>query len=128
MQFRISIGVQFILLLASCILCRRTSNSSESFYTDVPEVVQLNDSNFNRLVIQSKVPWIVEYYAPWCGYCHKVKDEVAKAARKLQGEAKIGALNCDSPDCKESCAGISGYPTFNVFKRDTLGKPVREGN
>lgn len=41
--------------------------SVNGFYSSNDDVVQLDPSNFDRLVVQSSDLWIIEFYAPWCG-------------------------------------------------------------
>lgn len=49
------------------------------------DVVVLDSSNFNDLVLKSKDIWMVEFYAPWCGHCKKLEPEWNEAATKLKG-------------------------------------------
>ncbi len=41
--------------------------STNGFYSSSDDVIQLDPSNFDRLVVQSSDMWLVEFYAPWCG-------------------------------------------------------------
>lgn len=41
--------------------------STHGFYSASDDVIQLDPSNFDRLVLQSSDLWIIEFYAPWCG-------------------------------------------------------------
>jgi len=49
------------------------------------EVVVLDASNFDELVMNSKDIWMVEFYAPWCGHCKALEPEWATASGKLKG-------------------------------------------
>lgn len=49
------------------------------------EVVVLDHSNFDELVMNSKDIWMVEFYAPWCGHCKALEPEWAIASGKLKG-------------------------------------------
>lgn len=53
------------------------------------EVVVLTDSNFEKLVLNSKDAWMVEFYAPWCGHCQRLEPEWKKAAEKMGGKVKV---------------------------------------
>lgn len=55
-----------------------------ALYPSGSEVVDLNQANFDRLVIQSDAVWIVEFYAPWCGHCQQFVPEYSKAATALK--------------------------------------------
>lgn len=42
------------------------------------DVVELTDSNFDKTVLDSDEPWLVEFFAPWCGHCQRLEPEWAK--------------------------------------------------
>lgn len=70
---------------------------------------------------------IVEFYAPWCGHCQNLKPAYEKAARNLDGLAKVAAVDCDDDANKQLCAaqGVQGFPTIKTFRPGKkAGKPV----
>ena len=72
---------------------------------------------------------IVEFYAPWCGHCQNLKPAYEKAARNLDGLAKVAAVNCDEELNKALCGqmGVQGFPTLKIVKPgQKKGKPVVE--
>lgn len=87
---------------------------SLAFY-DNDDVVELTQSNFNRLVVQSDEIWIVEFYAPWCGHCQSLVPEYKKAASALKGIVKVGAVNADEHKSLGGQYGVQGFPTIKVF-------------
>lgn len=48
------------------------------------DVIELTQSNFEKLVLKSDEIWIVEFYAPWCGHCQQLVPEYKKAAAALK--------------------------------------------
>ncbi|XP_071854891.1 protein disulfide-isomerase A6-like [Apostichopus japonicus] len=78
-------------------------------------VVTLTDSNFEELVYNSKEPWLVEFFAPWCGHCKNLAPEFAQAASELKGTFKLGALDATAHTIIASRFGIQGYPTLKYF-------------
>ena len=79
------------------------------------DVVELTDSNFDRLVLQSEEPWLVEFFAPWCGHCKRLEPEWAKAASALKGKVKLGAVDATVHSSKATEYGVRGYPTIKFF-------------
>jgi len=79
------------------------------------DVVELTDSNFDKLVLQSDDMWLVEFFAPWCGHCKNLAPHWAKAATELKGKVKLGALDATVNKVKASQFEIQGYPTIKVF-------------
>lgn len=60
------------------------TNAAFALYSSSDDVVELNDANFERLVLQSDAIWVVEFYAPWCGHCKQLTPEYKKAATALK--------------------------------------------
>lgn len=55
-----------------------------AFYGPGSDVIELTESNFDKLVIKGDEIWIVEFYAPWCGHCQSLAPEYKKAASRLK--------------------------------------------
>lgn len=63
---------------------KSTDSGSKGTFSD-KDVVVLEQSNFDELVLNSKDIWFVEFYAPWCGHCKNLEPEWNAAASKLKG-------------------------------------------
>ncbi|XP_054287575.1 protein disulfide-isomerase A6-like [Macrosteles quadrilineatus] len=83
-----------------------------ALYDSKSEVVDLTESNFDKLVTQSDHVWVVEFYAPWCGHCQQFVGEYSKAAKALKGVVKVGAVNADDLGGR---FGVRGFPTVKIF-------------
>ncbi|KAG7653103.1 Thioredoxin domain [Arabidopsis suecica] len=101
--------------------------SSEKKKSEPSASVELNSSNFDELVVESKELWIVEFFAPWCGHCKKLAPEWKKAANKLQGKVKLGHVNCDAEQSIKSRFKVQGFPTILVFGADKSSPVPYEG-
>ena len=56
-------------------------------------VVKVDDSNFQQEVLETDELVMVEFFAPWCGHCTKLKPEYEEASEKLRGVAKLVAVD-----------------------------------
>ncbi|CAI4224077.1 unnamed protein product [Auanema sp. JU1783] len=79
------------------------------------EVVELTDSNFEELVINSKDVWLIEFFAPWCGHCKNLEPHWKSAAAELKGKVKLGALDATVHTVVANKFGIRGFPTIKYF-------------
>ncbi|TWU70654.1 hypothetical protein ED733_001257 [Metarhizium rileyi] len=99
-------------------------------YTKNSPVLQLNAKTYNTLVAQSNHTSIVEFYAPWCGHCQNLKPAYENVAKKLDGLAKVAAVDCDDEMNKQFCSGmgVQGFPTLKIVRpgKKSGGKPVVE--
>ncbi|OJD16622.1 protein disulfide-isomerase domain [Emergomyces pasteurianus Ep9510] len=103
--------------------------NADGLYTKSSPVLQLDASNYDRLIAQSSYASIVEFYAPWCGHCQNLKPAYEKAAKNLEGLAKVAAINCDDDSNKQFCGqmGVQGFPTLKVITPSKQpGKPLVE--
>jgi len=89
--------------------------SVNGFYSSNDDVIQLDPSNFDRLVVQSSDVWLVEFYAPWCGHCQSLTPEWKRAASALKGIVKVGAVDADQHKSLGQQYGVQGFPTIKVF-------------
>ncbi len=85
-------------------------------------VVEVNDQNFDAEVLQSNVPVLVDFWAPWCGPCRMVAPTVEALATEYSGKVKVAKVNVDDNVQTASRYRIQGIPTLLVFK----GGEVRE--
>lgn len=81
------------------------------------DVIELTDSNFEKLVLKSDDLWLVEFFAPWCGHCKNLAPHWQKAATELKGKIKLGALDATVHQVTASRYGVQGYPTIKFFNR-----------
>jgi len=78
--------------------------------------LQITDAQFEQAVIQSDVPVLVDFWAPWCGPCQAVAPVLEELARDYAGKVKIAKVNTDENQTNAFGYGIQGIPTMVLFK------------
>jgi thioredoxin 1 len=79
--------------------------------------ITLTDENFQREVIESNEPVLVDFWAAWCGPCLVLGPIVEELAGDLAGQAKVGKLNVDENPGIASEYGIRSIPTVLIFDK-----------
>ena len=79
-------------------------------------VSQVTDSSFNEDVLQSDIPVLVDFWAPWCGPCKMVAPVVSEIAQQFKDKVKVVKLNTDENPNTASKYGIRSIPTLMIFK------------
>jgi thioredoxin 1 len=80
----------------------------------------LDNSNFSLEVLQSEIPVLVDFWAPWCGPCKMVAPIIEELASEYDGKMKVGKLNTDDNIEISSKYGIRGIPTMGIFKNGEM--------
>jgi thioredoxin 1/putative thioredoxin len=79
------------------------------------------EQEFEREVLRSELPVLIDFYADWCAPCKTVAPEVEALARELEGKAKVVKVDIDRSKRIAASLRIQAVPTFMVFHR---GRPV----
>lgn len=79
-------------------------------------VVPVTDSSFKADVLESDVPVLVDFWAPWCGPCRMVSPVVDEIAQQYEGQVKVVKVNTDENPSVASQYGIRSIPTLMIFK------------
>lgn len=78
--------------------------------------VKLTGENFNKEVIQSQNPVVVDFYADWCGPCKMMAPIMEEIAETLGEKATVGKLNIDQNQDLAVEYGVMSIPTILIFK------------
>ena len=80
------------------------------------DVVELTDATFESEVVNGKEPWLIEFYAPWCGHCKSLAPAWKAAATELAGSGfKIGAIDATAHSKFSTKYNVQGFPTIKFF-------------
>lgn len=76
----------------------------------------VTSSNFEKEVLQSSVPVLIDFWAIWCGPCRMVAPHVDAVAKEFDGKAKVVKVNVDEEPEIAGKYGIMSIPTLMIFK------------
>jgi len=116
-------------ILVSCPSCGQTNRMAYGALrqsvrcgkckTDIPALGEPGEiasaADFDRLVSQSTLPVVVDFWAPWCGPCHAVAPEIAKVAARAAGRLLLVKVNTDAISELGERFHIRSIPTMAVF-------------
>ena len=78
--------------------------------------IKLNDATFKQEVLDSEIPVLVDFWAPWCMPCQIVAPIVEEIAREYQGKLKVCKAAVDEAPQTATSYGIMNIPTLAIFK------------
>lgn len=79
--------------------------------------IAITDEDFERVIRETEVPVVVDFYADWCGPCRMMAPTLDEFARGRAGEVLVLKLNTDQNPVTPQRFGIRGIPTLIAFHR-----------
>jgi thioredoxin 1 len=80
--------------------------------TMIDEPIHVTDSAFEKTILQSKIPVIVDFWAPWCGPCRMVAPTLDKLAKENAGKLLVAKVNTDENPSWAGNFQVQGIPTM----------------
>lgn len=76
------------------------------------EPIHVTDDTFEKAVLQSPIPVIVDFWAPWCGPCRVIAPHLEKIAKDYEGKVIVAKVNTDEHPQWSGRFGVQGIPTL----------------
>jgi thioredoxin 1 len=83
-------------------------------------VLNVSESSFNADVLESSVPVLVDFWAPWCGPCRMISPIIDEIAEEKAGKVRVAKVNVDDDPGLASQFGIRAIPALLFFKAGSV--------
>ena len=87
-------------------------------------IAEVTDNNFQAEVIESNVPVLVDFWAPWCGPCRMVAPVMEEIAQERGDQLKVVKLNIDESQNTAIQFNVMSIPTLILFRNGEVAKTV----
>ncbi len=88
------------------------------------EPIHINEASFDRVVLKSNVPVVVDFWAPWCGPCRMLSPVLDEVAKERADAAIVAKVNADDEPGLSQRFGIRGIPALLFFSGGELKEQI----
>ncbi|MGH7965123.1 MAG: thioredoxin [Candidatus Binatia bacterium] len=87
-------------------------------------IAQVSDDNFDNEVLQSPLPVLIDFWAPWCGPCRAIAPIVEELAGEYMDKLKVVKMNVDDNPRTPGRYGVRGIPNLILFKNGEVQQQI----
>jgi thioredoxin 1 len=79
-------------------------------------IIEVTDATFDSQVLKSNIPFLLDFWAPWCGPCRAIGPVIEELSKEYEGKISTGKMNVDENQVTPGKFGIRAIPTIILFK------------
>jgi thioredoxin 1 len=87
-------------------------------------IIEVSDNSFEKEVLQSELPVLVDFWAPWCGPCRAISPVVEELSADYGNKLKVAKCNVDDNPKTPGKYGIRAIPTLIIFKNGSVSEQI----
>lgn len=87
-------------------------------------VTHISDADFDREVLKSTTPVLIDFWAPWCGPCKAIAPAVDELANEYAGRLKVVKINVDDNPETPARYGVRGIPNLLIIKSGQVKEQI----